>query len=94
MVQPFAKVNTVSLPLWQQAALQLGAGLSVTDLAEESFSALFEKAVQVMRPTLQEQTGFATDQLSKQRFAVEFARNYWGNLPPVSHVADRLVVVK
>lgn len=92
MAQPqaFAKVTTVAQPLWQEAALLVGAGVPAASLPDNALSALFEKAVLVMRPSLQEQRDLATDLEHKRAFVTGFARIYMSNLPPFSHIADRL----
>lgn len=77
-----------SSPLWKAAALDVIAGTDVQELAEAEFAAVYNKAIAVMRPTLQEQKELAGNKPKQAAFIETFIHAYKAGLPPLSHLSE------
>lgn len=88
MTKPAPEKQQDSRPLWKAAALDVIAGTDVHELAEAEFTAVYDKAIAVMRPTLHEQKELAGNKPKQAAFIETFIHAYKAGLPPLSHLGE------
>lgn len=85
---PFA--DNTNEPLWKRLTLRLIKDETLLEqLSKAEHTALWEKAVNTMKPDPQEHTLLMNDEAAQKQYMLRFVRAYAGGMPPLSGLTER-----